>query len=1585
MNPDDKLIKSNFGHRFARSIRDKFKLSDKKKPKPSQKKTHALTTSTVASKKRDEIDQNVTTANEVRSLKLKAELDLWQEALDKAQQSTDWKSHKEQYDEALLECQGNNQNILNKSSAENKKSTSLVDAISEHLISLQEKVLERQWEYKRSSGDESFYFRDVINRIVQWVKVFKDPGNQLAALDPTKAAALVWGFVQFFVERAVVCNEIRDMAIDQEPIANLITRYALIENLYLNSMSGTLDEVDEAVKCKIVSLYTAVILYQMAIYNFWKQGKITHGIQSLVPNKLKEMSSLIQKKSAEVEKTLLSSDRKVLLRLLEEINLKIEKPIAEIGSQMQQVLHVAMNIDNDRYSKVLNWVSPILHMDHHQEYKPLSGTGEWILDHSDWNKWRQSQDSRLFWLRGKMGAGKFIIISHLLKICTNDQERTAFFYINNTRRAEHTKSAETILRSLLKQLTIQSNKLLLQPVVTKYDKLRDVSSLHKEDCITLLTDIMSEFRQTNIIIDGLDELEDDDVRKDLLVSLKQIINGLQGAVVKIFISSRDHVNIHDLLHKTFPRCTEIIVAKNNYEDIKRFITSRVQDVEDMLPKPIPEDIKRDMESILEKRSDGMFLWVHLSLKYLIQMKAKSPATFVEDLKSVPSDLKEAYGKLYKSLLQGQNSDRVAIIQKVFCFLLYGYGDKVFEASAFLSVINYKATLELSAKDILDLCSTFIELDPETQNFRIIHFSVKKFLQTLAEYGFQTANAVIAAHCVSYLNNQNLSDDYRRELYYLRESYMPYELKRNREDHLGSYVNKSWIIHCSRAGSLRQQSPLVEILSEFWSFETHEKQSPFEKWVYSMWFLTGHRDSYLQFILRGGCHSLFVASSPTAFFLACQYDLRETVESYLCKGWDINLTVRHFGSGLSYACIGNRIELVSYLLSHGAKILSDEFRESPLFAAIRFRRPNILRLFLQNTSLPTVQPLLEVALGKRDRLREISHRRGPLGNYQVFKVLLEHSPDFQYSDHVQKHMFHGGPKILRLLLERNPTLSVRTETLEYLFGSWLNPLSDTRSYLELLLPIDPEFVKTRSFLIALEHYKGEEPSELARYIVEDLNSSDSSSLISELALRGAIQNYTNAVPFIKFLLRKSPALKISDETILCVIGDRYLRSDNVIETLLQHDPSIRNLSISDFERTYHGSEFGELMASTLMAIVLRYCPKVAIDQELFTKAIKAQSASLNGLKLLLSRNPKIKLTPQLVGNINSDTADQIVGEMICSSDPEQITDKILGAALDNHFLRRCDQIPPTIVNLLSNAVESLELSEDTVYQACESWAWIMEQVLGRWPNAPLSKNALVTALRDKQKFHILMEKRPSIEISAEVIKTFFEQNINSTSVITNSDTVITIMKVLELQPNTIITEELLETFSFSYSVINEGVRRQLFDILLRRIPHANLTHDAIWRSMVSGSSLAQLMFEARPDLELSTHCFGRICLSLNDDNLGDQMIALQLSKRLSSSGLDENGMLEFVTACTPKAVMTVLSNKPDAIVTESVINSLLKNLRSPKLYRDNSWFRDPGDEVFNMLLDRSGLSESSRQLLLSEFEESKMKDKEATDQSDILAE
>lgn len=67
-------------------------------------------------------------------------------------------------------------------------------------------------EVYESAKGEKIYLRDVITRIVRWIGVFKDPGNQLASPDPTKAASCVWGFVQFFVKVRMIAGRNWEMA-----------------------------------------------------------------------------------------------------------------------------------------------------------------------------------------------------------------------------------------------------------------------------------------------------------------------------------------------------------------------------------------------------------------------------------------------------------------------------------------------------------------------------------------------------------------------------------------------------------------------------------------------------------------------------------------------------------------------------------------------------------------------------------------------------------------------------------------------------------------------------------------------------------------------------------------------------------------------------------------------------------------------------------------------------------------------------------------------------------------------------------------------------------------------------------------------------------------------------------------------------------------------------------------------------------------------------------------------------------------------------------------------------------------------------
>lgn len=77
---------------------------------------------------------------------------------------------------------------------------------------------------------------------------------------------------------------------------------------------------------------------------------------------------------------------------------------------------------------------------------------------------------------------------------------------------------------------------------------------------------------------------------------------------------------------------------------------------------------------------------------------------------------------------------------------------------------------------------------------------------------------------------------------------------------------------------------------------------------------------------------------------------------------------------------------------------------------------------------------------------------------------------------------------------------------------------------------------------------------------------------------------------------------------------------------------------------------------------------------------------------------------------------------------------------------------------------------------------MEQVLGRWPNVPLSERAVVAALRDLRKFHILVNERPLVEVSSQAITSVCEQH-------GTRNPVDTLKEILIFQPNTMVTAEM----------------------------------------------------------------------------------------------------------------------------------------------------------------------------------------------------
>ena len=132
-----------------------------------------------------------------------------------------------------------------------------------------------RWKYKKENKE--IIIRDQLEKVVVWVNKFMQVGDNAVQYDPAHAA-LPWAGVRFFLQvgcllfklveliliSKVTVNDIQTfgaMVGGIELVSNLITRYAILEKLYLRSSIGTRSVAQNQFEKAILELYTAVLKY----------------------------------------------------------------------------------------------------------------------------------------------------------------------------------------------------------------------------------------------------------------------------------------------------------------------------------------------------------------------------------------------------------------------------------------------------------------------------------------------------------------------------------------------------------------------------------------------------------------------------------------------------------------------------------------------------------------------------------------------------------------------------------------------------------------------------------------------------------------------------------------------------------------------------------------------------------------------------------------------------------------------------------------------------------------------------------------------------------------------------------------------------------------------------------------------------------------------------------------------------------------------------------------------------------------------------------------------------------------------------
>lgn len=180
-------------------------------------------------------------------------------------------------------------------------------------------------------------------------------------------------------------------------------------------------------------------------------------------------------------------------------------------------------------------------------------------------------------------------------------EPVVYFYCN--RNEPERRSPTTIMQAIVKQLFVALPASgLPKPVVVEYDeRLKSgcaAGPLSFQESNLLLISLLDIFPQTTIIIDALDET--DPMERGRLLEVLTTLMHSSTSVVKIFISSRDDVDIKLKLER-LPNL--YIEAQDNSEDIERFIHWEMTKSAKLFN--LPDELQTEIISTLTKKANGM--------------------------------------------------------------------------------------------------------------------------------------------------------------------------------------------------------------------------------------------------------------------------------------------------------------------------------------------------------------------------------------------------------------------------------------------------------------------------------------------------------------------------------------------------------------------------------------------------------------------------------------------------------------------------------------------------------------------------------------------------------------------------------------------------------------------------------------------------------------------------------------------------------------------------------------------------------------------------------------------------------------------
>ncbi|KAF2204425.1 hypothetical protein GQ43DRAFT_493965, partial [Delitschia confertaspora ATCC 74209] len=616
------------------------------------------------------------------------------------------------------------------------------------------KSIEQRWKYTRRSG-ETVILRDVFDKIVRWIDIFKEVVDIAVQYDPVHAA-LPWAGVRFVLQ--IVVNDPNKYATVVEGVdrvAELICRHAVIEDLCLQGTSAATGELERA----LVKLYAAVLIYLSKTKHYLDQGTVERRLKSafLAETEFDKYSNYICVAQDDVSRCIALVEREGQIQNHSELKQRLANIDAPLRRMDDNLRDIHDDYQASKRAKILRWLSPEPYLQHHNQVKQgiLSGTGQWLLSDPIFKKWKKESASSILWLHGIPGSGKSKLVSIVIEDAITSFEagnnpHPVFFYCSRNPAEPGRSDPRAILASLARQLScLKLGNPLLKPTIELYRRKEAEAfasgSLQMDESCTLISQLIEQYPQTTIVIDAMDEC-DPTKRRDMFLALDRILRDSYG-LVKIFVSSRNDQDIVFRL-QSYPNLE--VESNRNSDDIARFVkdqTERLIEGGGLLRYSTSQSEMKELillNSAVNELCANLvfrFRWASMQLQYLCTFNID--ADIPKNLGRLPPDLNTLYANIYDVLSTNPGEVQATIFRNTLSWLLCA--QKTLRSTEFLAVISLtlqasKNEVAVSKDIVLNICNNFIVFDSQLDTFRFAHLSVREFLELRQEYKRTATNA-----------------------------------------------------------------------------------------------------------------------------------------------------------------------------------------------------------------------------------------------------------------------------------------------------------------------------------------------------------------------------------------------------------------------------------------------------------------------------------------------------------------------------------------------------------------------------------------------------------------------------------------------------------------------------------------------------------------------------------------------------------------------------------------------------------------------------------------------------------------------------